>query len=136
MCCKVFYLLNIYTIINSITDRVINVKFYFEFNILLLLILSCSYCLDLLLVSSYQLFYYMLSLSILKTILYSSDVLFDSSKSLSSIMAILFAIYLYSSNTIIPKSLEYLVFYNGNTPIKLSLLWWGSSIDIFSVFYY
>ena len=64
----------------------------------------------------------MLSLFILKTIFYSGDIFFNSGKSLSFIMAILSATYFYSGNIIIPEPLKYLVFYDRDTFIKLSLL--------------
>ena len=45
----------------------------------------------------------------------------NPSKSLSSIMAILFAIYSHSSDIIVSELFEYLVFYNGDTSINLAL---------------
>ena len=46
-------------------------------------------------------------------------------------IAILFAICLYSSDAISSKLLEYLVFHNRDISIKLSLLQWSFSIDLF-----
>ena len=42
-CCKLFYLLSTCTIISSMTNTIIDRRFYFKFNILLLLILFYSY---------------------------------------------------------------------------------------------
>ena len=50
---------------------------------------------------------------VLKTVLHSGDVFFDSDKSLSFITAIVSAICFYSSNIIISKYFEYLIFYSG-----------------------
>ena len=66
--------------------------------------------------------YYMLSLSILKTILCNNNILYNFGKGLSSITPILFTIYFCSSDAIILELLKYSVFYSRNTPIKLNLL--------------
>jgi len=63
-----------------------------------------------------------LSPTILKIILYNSNVFFNPDKSLFSIMTILFSIYPHGGNAIVSKSFEYSVFYNRDTSIKLSFL--------------
>ena len=65
---------------------------------------------------------YMLSLPILKTILYNNNILYNSGKELSSMTSILFTIYFCSSDAIILELLKYSVFYSRDISIKLSLL--------------
>ena len=80
--------------------------------------------------------YHILSLTILKTISHCSNIFSNLSKSLFSIIAILPAIHLYGNNAIIPESFKYLVFYNRDTLIELSLLWQSFSIWSLSVSYH
>jgi len=65
--------------------------------------------------------YYILSLSVPKTIFYSSDVFLNYWGSLSSIIAIFPSAYSYNSDAINPELLKYLVFHDRDTSIKLSL---------------
>ena len=64
----------------------------------------------------------MLSLFVLKTILYNGHVFFNTNKSPSFIIAILSVTHPYSGNIIIPGPLKHLVFHGRDTSIKLSLL--------------
>ena len=59
----------------------------------------------------------MSSTPVLKTILYNGNILYNSGKSLSSIIAILSATHFYSGNAIISKSLKYSVFHGRDITI-------------------
>ena len=69
---------------------------------------------------------YMLSLPAQKTMaVISSQHVQSNSIFYNSYLSEIFS---HSSNTAIIQPIEYLAFYNKGTPIKLSLLWWNSSV--------